>query len=87
MAKSDAVETKLTGSETVDQAIAKLKASYDHSTVVSMLNRGEYDVLYRQSRREVTSEQRKAQKVRMTFLENEIKRLEALAQASKVVKG
>jgi hypothetical protein len=71
MAKSEAVETKLTGAETIEQAVAVLKKHYDNSTVISMLNRGEYDVLYRQGRREVTSEQRKAQKRRLDLLEKE----------------
>jgi hypothetical protein len=69
--KEKAVDTKLSGAETADQALALLKKHYDHATVVRMLNRGEYDVLYRAERNETTSEQRKAQKRRLDMLEKE----------------
>jgi len=74
MAKSDTVDTVLTGAETADEAFKALMAKYDRSTVVSMLNRGEYDVLYRQDRREVTSEKRKSDRVKMRLLEEELRK-------------
>jgi hypothetical protein len=67
--KEKAVETKLTGAETAEQALALLKKNYDSATVVQMLNRGEYDVIYRKSRQVVTSEQRKTMKARLDALE------------------
>jgi hypothetical protein len=67
--KEKAVETKLTGAETAEAALAVLKKNYDSATVVQMLNRGEYDVLYRKGRQTVTTEQRKQMKVRLDALE------------------
>jgi hypothetical protein len=67
--KEKAVETKLSGAETAEQALALLKKHYDSATVVQMLNRGEYDVIYRKSRQVVTSAQRKTMKVRLDELE------------------
>lgn len=70
--ESKAVDTKLTGSENAETALQILVKSYGHSTAVQMLNRGEYDVLYRAGRRELTSEQRKQQKARMDAMEREL---------------
>lgn len=72
MAKSEVVETILTGSETVEQAVAAIVKKYGTATAKSMIVRGEYDVLYRQSRREVTSEQRKSDRLKMKMLEEEL---------------
>jgi hypothetical protein len=71
MSKEKAVDTKLTGAETAEAALTVLKKHYDSATVVQMLNRGEYDVLYRKGRQEVTSEQRKTMKKRLDLLEKE----------------
>jgi hypothetical protein len=88
MAKEKAVETKLTGAETAEQALVVLKKHYDSSTVIRMLNRGEYDVLYRSERQEVTSEQRKAAKRRLDALEKlYIKNGGSLADLEKQIKG
>lgn len=67
--KEKAVETVLTGAETAEAALAILKKKYDSATVVQMLNRGEYDVLYRKGRQVVTSAQRKQMKLRLDALE------------------
>lgn len=72
MAKSEVVDTILTGSETVEQAVAAIVKKYGSSTAKSMIVRGEYDVLYRQSRREVTSEKTKSDRVKMKLLEEEL---------------
>lgn len=72
MAKSEVVNTILTGAETVEQAVQAIVKKYGTSTAKQMIVRGEYDVLYRQSRREVTSEQRKSDRVRMRLLEEEL---------------
>jgi hypothetical protein len=69
--KEKAVDTKLSGAETAEQALAVLKKHYDSATVVQMLNRGEYDVIYRKSRQVTTSAQRKTMKLRLDLLEKE----------------
>lgn len=86
--KEKAVETKLTGAETADSALALLKKNYDSATVVQMLNRGEYDVLYRKGRQTVTTEQRKTMKKRLDLLEKEfIRGGGSLADLEKKIKG
>jgi hypothetical protein len=69
MSKEKAVDTKLSGAETAEAALAVLKKHYDSATVVQMLNRGEYDVLYRKGRQETTTVQRKMMKLRLDELE------------------
>jgi hypothetical protein len=86
--KEKAVTTVLTGAETADQALTIMKKHYDHATVVQMLGRGEYDVLYRRERNETTSEQRKMQKKRLDMLEKEfIKQGGRLEDLDKKLKG
>jgi len=66
-----AVPVKLTGNETIEQAIALLTKSYSTQKTLQMLNRGEYDVLYRDSRNEGASERRAFEKKRIDALEKE----------------
>lgn len=80
MAKSDIVTTVLTGAETIEKGVEILVKKYGKDTAMSMLERGEYDVLYRQSRREVTSERRKEQKARMDRLEVELAKRDRMMQ-------
>jgi hypothetical protein len=86
--KEKAVETVLTGAETADAALKTLQKHYDSATVIQMLNRGEYDVLYRKGRQTVTTEQRKKMKLRLDALEKAYIRSGGdLSKLEKEIKG
>lgn len=80
MAVVKATPTTLDGVNDAKKGLEMLVKKYGEATAVQMLQRGEYDVLYRAGRRDVVSAQRKEQKARLDRLETELARRDKMIE-------